>query len=136
MELKDLVGRHFLSGVDYEKEFNDDDATVMNFILDGTTYTAGTFGRADDGYRSTMRDIQVSRVTIKNTFRPIEVYCWMEDDILNMKCAANGKLILSVGTDYSDNYYPSFVAYFRPEDIPIESSVITGRMLRPYHESR
>ena len=46
MELKDLVGEHILSGVDFESSnqqvYSDlyRDCEIVNFVLDGETYTA------------------------------------------------------------------------------------------------
>jgi hypothetical protein len=37
------------------------------------------------------------------------------NDILHLRSAKTGKLILSVGTSNTDDYYPSFVSDFVPE---------------------
>ena len=133
MELKDLVGRHWLSGVDFETEkdtgYDKNDAQVINFILDGETYTATE--DPSDGYRSCLSDIYKSRKRIKNSFYSIEVIGSMDDEIIEFKAIQNEKIVLSVGTANSDDYYPSFVANFIPENIPPFVAKRRGRYLRP-----
>lgn len=132
VELKDLVGKHMLSGVDFSEqsikaEWGDyfEDCQVMNFVLDDKAYSA--IEDPNDGYRSAMRELRViSPDLISNRFPPIEVVAVYQgennnsrygDDTLDFYDAANGKLVLSVGTDRSDNYYPWFVADFTPENM-------------------
>lgn len=133
VELKDLVGKHVLSGVDY---FNDkiasgwdderfEDCQVLNFVLDGKGYSA--IENPSDGYRSMMREVRVIDPTlVSNRFPPIEVFAVYRDvarggydsaDLLYLYDIANAKLVLSVGTDRSDDYYPSFIAEFTPENM-------------------
>jgi len=133
MELKDLVGLHKLSGVDMsnekiKEEWGDsfEDCQVINFILDKKTYTA--IEDPSDGYRSSMREIKESKVIIKNKFVPVKVMGVMrrkesyhENDIIDFYDVKTGKLVLSVGTDNSDDYYPSFVAEFTPESMAINT---------------
>lgn len=125
MELSDLVGIHKLSGVDFEdtkikncfKELKD--ALMMRFKLDNKVYVATE--DPEDGYRSCMKEIIISKDKIKNKFKPIDVlgiYKKNEDkDILKLISIKTGKTIIEVGTDYSDSYYPYFVANFKPENI-------------------
>ena len=123
MELKDLVGMHKLSGVDFEnvkidKYGNFEDAQMMRFKLDNIIYVATE--DPSDGYRSSMRDIIVSKDKIKNKFKSIEVVGIYDDDdndILKLVNVKNGKTIVTVGTDHSDSYYPYFIANFNPENI-------------------
>lgn len=116
MNLKDFVGTHMLSGVDREDDTND--AQAFRFKLDGKIYRA--LENPDDGYRSMLDTITLSRVKMTNTFSPVKVKCAMsvEDhrDVLQMR-DPSGRLILEVGTDYSDDYYPIFVAYWSPEGL-------------------
>lgn len=124
MELSDLVGIHKLSGVDFENvkiEKYDyfEDAQMMRFKLDNKVYVATE--DPNDGYRSCMKEIILSKDKIKNKFKPIDVlgiYKKNEDkDILKLISIKTGKTIIEVGTDYSDSYYPYFVANFKPENI-------------------
>jgi hypothetical protein len=131
IELESLVGEHELSGVDYikseempsEYDFSGPySASVIRFVLDGKVYTA----REDDndGYRSCMRDL-VEGGEVKNTFAPQRVLCSLrtegtygnKDYTLVMRDVVTGKEVLEVGTDSTDDYYPSFVANFRPENM-------------------
>jgi hypothetical protein len=134
MELKDLMGKHFLSGVSMsktrfkqewdEEEFEDEDSNVMSFILDGVVYSA--IEDPSDGYRSTMRDLKINEYQVENTFEPIQVMCKMRDDrnynsnnTLELYDIENGKLILAAGTDNTDDYYPCFVSEWIPENLSI-----------------
>lgn len=127
MELENLVGKHMLSGVDYSEESLHLDyekswgfAGCTNFVLDGVTYTAVEDG--DDGYRSHMGELLITPY-VPNSFPAIEVVCSMSEDkdhdILECRDTANGKLVLEIGTDYSDSYYPCFVGNFQPENMSI-----------------
>jgi hypothetical protein len=131
IKLESLAGEHELTGVDYiaseELKSNYEwsgpyNGQVIRFVLDGKTYTA----REDDndGYRSAMEDL-VEGGVCKNQFAPQRVLCSIrtegeygsKDDVLEMRDIATGKLVLEVGTDNTDDYYPSFVANFKPENM-------------------
>jgi len=129
MELKDLVGEHVLDGVDMfdgriKRQWSDEfeDAQMMRFRLDGVIYLA--IEDPSDGYRSSMRDIQVSHDQMKNVFAPQRVLARHrtkgdygdEDDVLELIDLQNGKVVLEVGTRNVDNYYPSFTNNFSPEN--------------------
>jgi len=125
--LEKLVGKHRLDAVDMssEKVAEDgwpdslQDANVLRFRLDGRVYTA--IEDPNDGYRSSMRNIFVSDATMSNSFEPIEVLARMSetygDNILELVDCLNGKVVLRVGTENSDDYYPSFVSDWRPKDM-------------------
>lgn len=132
VELKSLVGKHVLSGVDevnrkmeiYEGEF--EDCQCINFVLDGITYTA--IEDPSDGYRSALDSLIRSDDKVSNNFTPIEVtvsYVETSDehsgvcDILEFRDTKNGKLVLEIGTDNVDDYYPVFVGSFIPENLSI-----------------
>lgn len=125
MQLEDLIGLHHLSGVDFSSETAYDGvANVINFVLDGVTYSA--IEDPNDGYRSAMQELKVSDFVVTNVFTPVQVMCvkrigrYRDDyDILDCYDTKNGKLILSVGTDHSDSYYPSFISDFSPENMSI-----------------
>ena len=132
MELKDLVGKHKLSGVDMLYESikgtwgdNYDDCQVIRFILDGVTYSA--IEDPEDGYRSSMDEIRIDNGLVSNTFPEQEVICSHfikgvyseEDDILEFLSANTGKLILRVGTADVDDWYPSFICEWVPENMDI-----------------
>ena len=134
VELKDLVGPHKLSGVDMAHESmvseynNTYDGNVIRFVLDGKTYTACEDD--NDGYRSAMRDIFVTEEKVSNTFNPVQVLVvyrehdcnYRKDDIIDFYDTKNGKRILSVGTEDTDDYYPSFVSNWTPENLSVNKT--------------
>lgn len=132
IKLEKLVGKHTLDAVDfgigkikdsYGAEY--EDAQTISFRLDGKVYIA--IEDPIDGYRSCMKGLKVSyRKLMKNTFFPIEVVGVYRErsrngydsaKVLELIATINGKLILEVGTEHSDDYYPCFVAHFSPENI-------------------
>ena len=131
VEVKSLVGKHKLSGVDLsidqvKEEYGSDfeDASVVNFVLDGKTYRA--IEDPSDGYRSSLRSLKLTRHKVENRFTPVEVLGIYRDrsrydeaDIIQFFDTKNGKLVLEVGTDRSDDYYPSFVGSFTPENMHV-----------------
>lgn len=129
MVLEDLIGERLLSGVEFgtiskdEDKYIYEDANSMTFILDGHAYCV--VESPYDGYRSSMRDIfEVPIESVKNTFEPVRVlarhrtqgsYC--TDDVLELIDIVTTKLVLEAGTTNSDDYYPSYVANFTPENM-------------------
>ena len=126
MELKDLVGEHFLDGVDFSNEqiktWGDqfENCQVMRFRLDGIVYTA--IEDPSDGYRSSMRDIEAGAVPINNTFQAVRVVArhreksrYGTDDVLELIDVGTGQTVIEVGTSDIDDYYPGFVAFFNPK---------------------
>ena len=129
MELQELVGKHKLGGVDFSSEriedgWYDKDSQVINFIIDGKTYTA--IEDPGDGYRSCMHDIKKSNRKVENQFGPIEVMGKMRaddrerreiNDVIEFIDVITGKMVLAVGTANTDEYYPYWVAEFVPENM-------------------
>ena len=134
--LKDLVGKHMLDGVDFYNQrfeheyYNDQHSSVCRFRLDGKIYKA--VEDPSDGYRSSMDSIFIDPSDkMENEFPPIHVIGEMKEaitedfgytrscDILLLKDAATGLVVLEVGTDNTDDYYPYFVSNFRPENMAI-----------------
>lgn len=129
-ELTDLVGLRTLDAVDFSSEkvheWGDryNDATVCRFRLDGVVYTA--VEDPSDGYRSCMSSLDSSEyATMTNVFPAIKVLGTHrtkgeysgEDDVLELVDVSTGKVVLEVGTDNVDDYYPGFVASFHPENM-------------------
>jgi len=124
MELKDLVGLKKLDSVDFSTEvggyYPDEECTVCRFRLDGVLYAA--YEDPEDGYRSCMKELVIVKNNLsKNIFDPIDVMCrynngteYYESDILEIVDIVTGKIILEVGTDHYEDYYPLFVARFDP----------------------
>lgn len=134
VELKDLVGLHQLTGVDMDNELTKEHygweefmhCQVINFMLDGITYTVSE--NPEDGYRSSMREILVSNKPIKNKFEPVQVNGVMRpntrgysNDIVDFYDVKTGKVVLSVGTEDLDDWYPNFVGYFDPTAMAINA---------------
>jgi len=101
VELKSLVGLHMLSGVDITTESEEDeDATVVTFILDGITYKATE--DPSDGYRSCCSDIIICNDKVTNYFPEHEVMGEMDKDeddnvIIFTDTSTNG-VVLEIGT--------------------------------------
>lgn len=130
VSLESLVGEHFLDAVDMDttqvkKWGGFEDANVIRFRLDGKVYTA--VENPDDGYRSSMEKLFVSEGAMKNVFAPVKVLARMNtqgeygqvNDTLELLDAANGKTILRVGTDNTDDYYPCFVSDWAPGNMAV-----------------
>ena len=129
IKLEKLIGKHVLTGVDlYNKEIknmydNDfEDAECISFVLDGITYTA--IEDPNDAYRSSLDKIGISKHKIKNLFPPVRVLVRVrpddvteEFDALEFLNIANGKIILTVGTGNTGDYYPYFISEFIPENM-------------------
>jgi hypothetical protein len=134
VELKDLAGLREFNGVDFldEKTTCDwgdgESAQVCLFELDGVVYKAKE--DPSDGYRSSCEEIEIVSTKIKNKFKAQKVYCvhmkrsdYRSSDLLAIHDVVTNKVVLTVGTDDNDDYYPSFVANFQPENMAINSGV-------------
>lgn len=128
MELKELVGKHYLSGFDTATEKAVDlwheAFEVVRFVLDGKTYKA--IENPSDGYRSYLQDLIVTDEIISNTFPPQEVIGKMKEngdysvnDTIQFIDVVTGKIVLEVGTDNTDDYYPFCVMNWHPENLAI-----------------
>ena len=131
-ELKDLIGEHILTGVDFDaeqvwEEWGDEYQTcqVMRFCLDGKVYSA--IEDPQDGYRSCMRDLIVNDAAMSNTFEPVGVIGVHRtdgglseiDNVLELIDITTGGLVIEVGTTNTDDYYPCYLAVFRPENMKL-----------------
>lgn len=129
VELDSLVGEHVLDAVDTFTESvkqygeNFEDCELIRFRLDGVAYTATE--DPSDGYRSCLGTLFVSPdEPMRNVFTPIKVLAkkkdneeWQVNDTLQLIDMVTGKVVVEVGTDNTDDYYPSFVSYFAPENM-------------------
>lgn len=126
---EDLIGEHVLDAVDtFIEKVNrygdyDEDANAIRFRLDGVVYTA--VENPADGYRSSMERLFASPdAKMVNTFPGCRVLVRMKpdgsysvNDTLEMIDLKTRKVVLEVGTDNSDDYYPCFVSAFWPENM-------------------
>lgn len=93
------------------------DGNSIIFVLNGISYCA--VEDPSDGYRSSLGGLYRVRASIPLFPRPVYVKCVFDDDFVIFVNIKTNKNILTVGTDYSDNYYPSFVSDFRPSNIDL-----------------
>lgn len=124
MELKNLVGPHMLDAVDFENRDlpGYEDCNCIRFRLDGIIYVA-IEDPADD-YRSCLGELKtMDNTTMTNVFPKTKVFGRYDDvdsddvdsdDILKLVDEITGEVIVEVGTDHTDDYYPRFVANFNP----------------------
>ena len=125
VEFKTLLGYHVLSGCDTDGVIKGEqpfygDANVIDFVLDGRVFSA--VEDPDDGYRSSLDKMFVDRVTsVKNMFPPCYVIGtrrqdreYEKNDVIDFIDVLTGKIVLSVGTENTDDYYPYFVGTFDP----------------------
>ena len=130
MELQDLVGQHVLDAVDFTNEDipdglgGTDGSQVCRFRLDGVVYAA--IEDPSDGYRSSMRGIVVVEdAKLTKAFPMVRVIGIYQEsyseDVLRLFDVETGKSVLEVGTLNTDDYYPSFVASFSPENMTINA---------------
>ena len=122
MELKDLVGKHMLDAVDFSEESVEtysgvfEDCSVCRFRLNGVVYIACE--DPEDGYRSTMSELMEDKLAVmKNVFAPIEVIGKHNGYIIVFVDTITDKIVLEVGTEDFDDYYPYYVASFHPENM-------------------
>jgi len=129
MQLDDFLGRHVLTGVDFgvEKATEEyyQDANTMAFEMDGKVYLVRE--DPDDGYRSSMKDIEEVDIKVVNQFPPCKVKgrrrknseYGEKNDVIDFYDVVTGLVVLAIGTENIDDYYPSYVAYFDPRNMKI-----------------
>ena len=125
--LSDIKGEYILDAVDFNVIKSDNasyaDANVIRFRLDGIVYIATE--DPEDGYRSCLSTIERDLCEISNVFLPTKVvvkqYLDNSDcgdeccDTIELVDIITKEVVLRVGTDLSDSYYPTFVSEFIPE---------------------
>jgi hypothetical protein len=80
-----------------------------------------------------MEDIKKSDATVKNMFKSCKVVGKMRggsDNVIDFTDSATGKIVLSVGTQDTDDYYPCFVAEFTPENMTVNRKKASRRTSR------
>lgn len=128
-------GLHWLSGIDdviINVGFDQVDTNAILFCLDGKVYQI--YDDPDDGYRS-YGTIEESSLTCKHMFEPQAVMAvnkritngdddWMAGDTcqLELRDAITNELVLVIGTDYSDEYYPISIFDYKPENLYINQN--------------
>lgn len=116
IDLESLAGKQYtLKGCDLDMH-PDKLAGIIRFTLGRHTYQATE--DPQDGWRSSMDSIVLWGEPCKRTFPGIKVEARMRQPeyshhVLELTLVGNsGRVILSVGTDNTDDYYPSWTAYF------------------------
>lgn len=128
-------GVHYLSGFD-EITVNTwhEDANGVALCIDGVYY--GAHEDPDDGYRSYgcfykiesdfkgTNKFPPQKVIVKNVHdtasEEVNGMILWELDYKGVKITnEDGELILEVGTDYADSYYPRAYCHWHPENLPI-----------------
>jgi len=132
--LEELEGPHVLTGIDCGPAtviFYDEEKEVYccTFEISGGTFSI--WENPDDGYRSHHDGPDKLSRRPKNVFGGVSVLCKHLDrygdygspcDILLVKNAETGAMILEVGTRDIEDYYPSFVCNFSAEAIGVVST--------------
>lgn len=127
-ELKELLGPHTLTGCDTDRVIKGkyEDCRTVDFVLDGRTYTA--LEDPNDGYRSYLGELLESSQPVKNTFPACLVTGeqrkndeYHDCNIIDLRDTTTGKVVLSIGTDYYDDYYPCFVGEFDPTAMAVNA---------------
>jgi len=131
MNLIDLVGGHYLSGLDSDimrpEEEWQEDCNVFRFVLDGKTYKA--IEDPSDGYRSYLRALEVTDEPVQYNFPPQKVIGKMkaneeysQNDVIEFYDATTNDLVLAIGTDNYNDYYPCCILDWRPQNLAINKS--------------
>ena len=123
VELEDLTGEHILSGVDFVTLCNGENAgtNAIQFCIDGIVYEATE--DPEDDWRSSMGYFGVvDRIACQNSFQGVKVAGIMNYDVLSFVDIITGKLVLEVGTDCSDSFYPCCIMYFNPENMSVNEN--------------
>ena len=138
MQLENFINTYgsvyILDGVDTYienvKSFGvDAHASYIRFRLNGIVYIASE--DPDDGYRSHLKNIIIQETSeITNYFSSILVTAqWKPDDkkygmineVIQLIDNKNNKVVLEFGTKDCNDYYPSFVENFYPENMSTNS---------------
>lgn len=121
-----LHGRHLLCGVDADPSTGGPASFL--FALGGKTFAV--LEDESDGYRSSLQDILCVASRVRTVFPP--VWVWVSShpdsyrDTLLFKVDSTGEVVLEIGTNEADDYYPSFVCDWRPENLPANAHLKSG----------
>lgn len=139
ISIRDLEGSHLFGGIERGliapgKDvwgWSRDAANTCTILLGDKAYMF--VEDPSDGYRSSLDHvIEVDPAEVKNRFTPLWViakyrntpntelggYSYSKEcDLLEFRDVTNDKVIFTAGTDNTDDYYPSFVADWRPENM-------------------
>lgn len=122
MDYKEIIGNRKSSGICHYSSNEDNDDGGIVFILDGNTYYIGT--DPNDGYRSYCKEMILDNsIKVDYKFTPQDVLVYINDNedgtFLEFSNFITDDLIVSIGTDYSEDYYPSAHFTYNPEALQI-----------------
>ena len=134
-----LVGPHWLTGWDHgitpgNPQRYEEDASHVRFVLDGVTYRASE--DPSDGYRSCLGSLAIEPADaapvphIPPTYVIARKSSNVDHDVLEF-VTEHDALVLEIGTSNSDDYYPSFVGAFYPENLPVNAGKPGARHVAP-----
>jgi hypothetical protein len=137
VSLEDLLGEGVLDAVDMyvesRKQYGShyEDCQMVSFRLNDKVYVA--IEDPSDGYRSCLEDLFVSTDPVTNVFPAVRVIGRMKEhshygqnEILELVDAVTGGVVLEVGTENSDDYYPGFVGSFSPENMATNAAALSN----------
>ena len=89
----------------------------------------------DDGYRSSLRDVVVHpSKTLKANIPPVEVFVRQSSGLTDGHeiVSKDGYVLLEIGTNHTDSYYPCFVFSYTPYGAAVEQRKkdLSDRLLR------
>lgn len=105
-------------------KYSHEDANSVLFILDGVTYQA--IEDPDDGYRSRLNEIFITDLECSK-FSPhivkakYRIESFYKHDIIDFYDIITEKPVMTIGTCYIDDYYPSCEMHFTPENLAINA---------------
>jgi len=129
MGWEQLYGTRLLNAIrtDVRHPFNTDANGVAIELDDMTVFV---FEDPSDGYRSSATEPMIVKAPLYSfgcdpeyVRAPVLVRAWTKSEYGNTADGAefidtrNGKTILRIGTDNSDDYYPSYTCDWRPQDM-------------------
>ena len=135
MDLVNFVGEHILTGVakgliDLPSDMyaDADSCSCLDFILDDNVFSA--VEDPSDGYRSCLGQILVDRNgchinkfvphKVRGAFRSTD----RNSDVIEFTDVLTNKIVLSIGTDNTNDYYPYYVAEWLPENLAVNDPSI------------
>lgn len=130
-DFKIKEGRHTISGID---EYSNDldfynESNIIVLCIDDINY--GFYENPDNDYRSYGMIKELPNYKCKYTFPPQPVDLTIKEErndgdlktyILEFKDATNGKIVLEIGTEHLDDYYPCAISHWHPENLEINKN--------------
>lgn len=116
----------FTSLVGYEYEFYGVDNNAFCIGINGKRVAFEAMEDEQDGYRSNLGNIVVSLEGKVFFAKPIAQVMLEEDksvDGWRLRDVADGHVWLEIGTDYADDYYPTFVFRYEPKALKLDANV-------------